>query len=149
MSHSFRSPCWFGQGLGCALALLCAAAQARAGVSVAITPSYQIIMTGTDFVVNVDITAAGSAFNGYELVIGYDPKALTLVPTAPTTLQQGCLMTGGCSTACGTTFHNFSVTADSITVTDVLLCNQVTVAGPGHLYQMRFHASFKDRKSVV
>ena len=86
------------------------------------------------------VTAAGTAFNGYELVLAYDPRVLTLLPTVPTTLQQGCLMTGGCSTACGNTFHRFAMTADSITVTDVLLCNQVSLTGPGHLYQLRFHS---------
>lgn len=131
----------FVNALTCAIAVLCTAAQARAGVTVAITPSFQVVPTGTDFSVNVDVTAAGSAFNGYELVIGYDPTVLTLLPTSPTTLQQGCLMTGGCSTACGSTFHNFSVTADSITVTDVMLCNQVALTGPGHVYQLRFHGS--------
>src|SRR5262249_9398739 len=78
--------------------------------------------------------------NGYEMTIGYDPRVLTLLPTNPTTNQQGCLMTGGCSLACGNTFHNFVAAGDSITVTDVLLCNQVALAGPGHVYQLRFHA---------
>src|SRR5262249_42296210 len=64
----------------------------------------------------------------------------TLLPANPTTNQQGCLMTGGCSLACGSTFHNFVVVSDSITVTDVLLCSQVALSGPGNIYQLRFHA---------
>ena len=125
---------------GCVLALLCAPACVRAAVSVALTPQFQIITPGTDFTAFVDITSAGTAFNGYELVLSYDPRVLTLLPTAPITAQQGCLMTGGCSTACGNTFHRFAVTSDSITVTDVLLCNQVSLTGPGRIYQLRFHS---------
>src|SRR5262249_33641317 len=55
--------------------------------------------------------------------------------------QQGCLMTGGCSASCGNTFHVFSAAGDSLSVSDVLLCNQVFLTGPGHLYKLRFHAS--------
>ena len=50
-------------------------------------------------------------------------------------------MTGGCSAACGSTFHLFSAAGDSLSVSDVLLCNQVFLTGPGHLYKLRFHAS--------
>jgi hypothetical protein len=50
-------------------------------------------------------------------------------------------MTGGCSAACGSTFHLFSAAADSASVSDVLLCDQVFLAGPGHLYKLRFHAT--------
>src|SRR6476646_1482896 len=78
----------------CVLIVAGAARSARAAVSVALTPPTQTVTPGTDFDVFVDVTAAGSAFNGYDLVLAFDPAALTLLPTSPTTLQQGCLMTG-------------------------------------------------------
>ncbi len=124
-------------------ACLCtlAAGSARAQITVALTPATQTVPPGTDFDVFVDVSAAGSAFNAFDIVVVYDPAALTLLPTAPTSLQQGCLMTGGCSAACGNTFHRFSAAADSIAVSDILLCNQVSLTGPGHLYKLRFRAS--------
>lgn len=121
------------------LALL--AAPAHAAVTVALTPANQTVTPGTDFDLFVDVTAAGSAFNGYDLTVEFDPAALTFVPLAPTTLQQGCLMTGSCSGACGNTFHQFAAAGDSLKVNNVLLCNMVSLTGPGRLYKFRFHAS--------
>jgi hypothetical protein len=89
----------------------------------------------------VDVTAAGSAFNGFDLVVSFDPAAVTLLPLAPTTSQQGCLMTGGCSAACGNTFHVFAAAGDSAAVSDVLLCDATALTGPGRIYHLRFHAS--------
>ena len=121
------------------LALLAAGA-ARADVSVGLTPATQSVAQGGDFDVFVDILSAGSAFNGFDLVVSYDPSAITLVPASPTTAQQGCLMTGGCSSACGNTFHVFNAAGDSIAVSDVLLCNGVSLTGPGRIYMLHFHA---------
>jgi len=136
-------------GLACRLAVLALAmaalaltsSGARAAISAGLTPASQTVPPGTDFDLFFDATAAGSAFNGFDLVVSYDPAALTFVPLAPTTLQQGCLMTGDCSAACGSTFHLFSAAADSMSVSDVLLCNQTFLTGPGHLYKLHFHAS--------
>ncbi len=124
----------------CVLALAAAAGAARAGVSAALTPATQSVQPGTDFDVFVDVSSAGSAFNGFDVVVSFDPGALTLLPTSPTTLQQGCLMTGTCSVACGNTFHVFNAAGDSIAVSDVLLCDGVALTGPGHVYHLRFHA---------
>ncbi len=131
------------RGLLTALGLGFAAAPgiAHAAIQVGLTPPIQNVAPGSDFDVFVDITSAGSAFNGFDMVVSFDPAALTLLPLAPTSAQQGCLMTGSCSAACGNTFHVFSAAADSISVSDVLLCNQVSLTGPGHLYKLRFHAS--------
>ena len=84
--------------------------------------------------------AAGSAFNGFDAVVSYDSTALTFVPLA-LPLQQGCLMTGGCSAACGNTFHVFTSAADSLSITVGLLCDQITLTGPGTVYKLRFTAS--------
>src|SRR5436190_11027987 len=123
------------------VALAGTASPARAAVSVGLTPASQSVTPGTDFDLFIDITVAGSSFNGFDAVVSFSPSALTLVPLAPTSLQQGCLMTGGCSAACGSTFHLFSAAGDSLSVSDVLLCDQIFLTGPGHLYKLRFHAS--------
>jgi hypothetical protein len=124
----------------CAL-LVGAVVPARAAVTTALTSASATVAPGADFDVFFDVTAAGSSFNGFDLVVGYDPAVLTLLPASPTTLQQGCLMTGGCSTACGNTFHRYAAAGDSVTVSNSLLCNQVVLSGPGHLYKLRFHAA--------
>jgi hypothetical protein len=124
------------------LALLCGlwAGSAHADVGAGLTPAAQFVAPGADFDVNLDITSAGAAFNGFAVVLSYDRAVLSLVPLVPSALQEGCLMTGGCSAACGTTFDQFASAGDSVTVSDVLFCNQVVVNGPGHLYKVRFHA---------
>ncbi len=114
---------------------------ARAGVGVALSPASATVAPGSEFTIEVVVPAAGSAFNGFDAVIAYDPAALTFLPESPTTLQQGCLMTGACSAACGNTFHRFSAAGDSVAVNDVLLCNQISLTGPGTIYRLRFLAS--------
>jgi len=125
----------------CALAWCATPARSEASVSLGLTPASQTVTPGTDFDLFVDVTAAGSSFNGFDAVVSFDPAALTFLPLSPTTSQQGCLMTGGCSASCGNTFHQFGAAGDSLSVSDVLLCNQVFLTGPGHLYKLRFHAS--------
>jgi hypothetical protein len=122
-------------------AIATGAPPARATVSTGLTPASQTVTPGTDFDVFFDALSAGAPFNGFDVVVSFDPAALTFVPLAPTSLQQGCQMTGGCSAACGSTFHLFSAAGDSLSVSDVLLCNQTFLTGPGHLYKLRFHAS--------
>ena len=129
-------------------ALVASAPIARAAVSAGLTPSSQMVTPGTDFDLFFDVTAAGSQFNGFDVVVSYNPAALTFLPLAPTSLQQGCLMTGGCSAACGNTFHLFSAAADSLSASDVLLCDQTFLTGPGHLYKLRFHASSTEAELV-
>lgn len=127
--------------VACALLLALAPLGAHAAITTALTSASSSVASGADFDVFFDVTAAGSSFNGFDLVVAYDPAVLTLLPTSPATLQQGCLMTGGCSTACGNTFHRFTVAGDSVSVSNSLLCNQVLLTGPGHLYKLRFHAA--------
>jgi len=132
-----------------AIAMCALARPAGARVDVALTPESQSVVPGSDFDVFVDVPQAGSSFNGFRMVLRYDPAALTLLPTAPTTAQQGCLMTGSCSPACGQTFHAFTATADSIVVSDILLCDGVALTGPGRLYHLRFHASAAPQATVI
>lgn len=115
-----------------------AAGGARAqGVTVALTPSGVEVAPGSTFTIEITLTGAGSAINGFDAVIGYDPAALTFLPTSPISLQQGTLFTG----ACGNTFHRFRAGASTDTLTSVLLCNGVSVTGPGQLYRLQFQAS--------
>ena len=124
----------------CAGMLAATARDAHAAINVGITPATATVQAGSEFDVFLDITSAGSAFNGFSVVLSYNPAVLTLLPTVPSSLQEGCLMTGGCSAACGNTFHEFIAAGDSIAVNDYLFCNQITLSAPGHLYRLRFRA---------
>jgi len=147
MANFARRTCTIAMAVAIAVALV--AAPARAAVTVALTPTNGTVTPGTDFDLFVDVTAAGSQFNGFEMVVEFDPSALTFVPLSPTTLQQGCLMTGSCSGACGNTFHQFAAAGDSLKVNNVLLCNMVSLTGPGRIYKLRFHASNTPQATIV
>lgn len=121
------------------VALVLSPVPARAQVQVWLTTASELLPTDTDFKVFVDM--AGAGFNGFSLVLSYDPGMLTLLPTAPTKQQEGCLMTGACSASCGQTYHQFTAAGDSIAVSDVLLCNLVSLSGPGTLYELRFRTA--------
>lgn len=124
------------------LALLAGARPSAAqGVHVGVTPATHTVNGNAEFVLDLTVTQAGSPFNGYDATVSFDPSALTFLPLAPTSLQQGCLMTGACSAACGNTFHQFSASGDSAAITDILLCNQISLTGPGQVYKLRFRAS--------
>ena len=106
------------------------------GVSVAVTgPSS--VTPDTDFDVAIQITGAGSSFNAFDAIVGYDPAALTLVPLSPLSLQEGTLFTAACSNE----FHRFRTGADRDTINLSMLCSSVSVTGPGQIYRLRFHAS--------
>lgn len=128
--------------LPCALLMLAATGPARAqGVHAGLAPASQFVSPGAGVDVEIDVTQAGSPFNGFEAVVAYDPAALTFVQASPVSLQQGCLMTGGCSAACGNTFHVFSAAADSLKANVGLLCDQTSLTGPGQIYKLHFTAS--------
>jgi hypothetical protein len=117
--------------------LMSAAIAGAQGVQVALTPAASEVAPGAVFDLDLRVTQAGSPFNGFDAVIGYDPAALTLIALSPTSLQQGTLMTD----ACGNTFHRFQQESGSATIADVLLCAGVSVTGPGQIYHLRFQAS--------
>ncbi len=107
------------------------------GVTVALTPNMVEVPAGALFDLDITVTEAGSAFNGFNAVIGFDPAAVTCVPRDPLSLQEGRLMRD----ACATRFHRFEQGADSDTIGDFLLCNGVSVTGPGQIYHLQFRAS--------
>jgi hypothetical protein len=122
------------------LASLLGAARARADVHAALIPAVQTVSLNTDFTLEIDVTPAGSAFNGFNAVVEYDTTAISFVGYSPVSLQEGCLMTGACSAACGSTFHRFTPAADSLSIRDFLLCDQIALTGPGQIYKLKFHA---------
>ncbi len=127
-----------------AAAALAATPAAAAGVTVALAPQQQVA-PGTEFDVYIQVTQAGAAFNGFEAVVAYDTTALTFVPLSPVSLQEGAYMTG----ACGSTFHVFAAHAGLDSITDVLLCKDVSLPGPGTLYRLHFRASTTVQRTIV
>jgi hypothetical protein len=107
------------------------------GVTAALLPTEQTVLPGAEFELAVQCTEAGVHFNGFRAVVSWDPAALTFVPLSPLSLQEGAYMKG----ACGSTFHRFQQGASTDTITDVLLCNDTFLTGPGQLYRLRFRAS--------
>ncbi len=119
------------------LALLAApwAGAAHAGVTVSLGPATQTVAPGAEFDVVVDVTA-GSAFNAFDLLVGYDPAVLTPVPLAPLSAQVGPLV----KNACALPFHRFHASAGTDTANYSMLCAGVSVNGPGTIYRLRFRA---------
>ena len=122
-----------------------AAPATRAAVTTALLPATQTVSTGAEFDLYITVTQAGSAFNGFDAVIGFDPAALTLLQLSPLAIQQGGLMTE----ACAGTFHRFTPGSDRATIADVLLCNGQSVTGPGQIYRLHFRASNTPQTTTV
>jgi len=119
-------------------------AQAQ-GVHAALMPANQTVAPGSEFDIEIAVTEAGSPFNGFEAVVSYNPAALTFLQASPVSLQRGCLMTGSCSAACGNTFHVFSAAGDSLKTNLGLLCDQISLTGPGQVYKLHFKASMTNQ----
>ena len=118
---------------------------ARAGDTTALLPAAQTVAPGAEFDLYVTVTPAGSAFNGFDAVIGFDPAALSLLQLAPLSLQEGALMTA----ACAGRFHHFTAGSDRATIADVLLCDGQSVTGPGPIYRLHFRASNTPQTTTV
>ena len=144
-----RATVWNGKArLGAiflTLALAAGVPPAHAGITVALEPETQTVVPGAEFDLVIAVTQSGSAFNGFDAVIGFDPAALTLVPLSPLSLQEGSLMTG----ACPSTFHRFTPGTDRVTIADVLLCDGQSVTGPGPIYRLRFRASNTPQSTTI
>jgi hypothetical protein len=119
------------------------------GVKVAVLPVLQSVAPGSEFNVEINVIQSGSGFDAFDAVVTYDPAALTYLPTTPVNLQEGCLMTGGCSGACGQTVNFVTPGADSIWVSDVLVCGGLSIAGPGELYHLKFRATATPQVTLV
>lgn len=138
MSNHRWSPMAIGLAGALAVTLCVPAGTALAqGVTAALSPAASTVPPGAEFDIELRITQAGSTFNGFDCRINYDPLALTFLPAAPTSLQQGTLFTD----ACGSFFHRFLYGAGADTINDVMLCAGTYVGGPGQLYKLHFRAS--------
>ncbi len=128
------------------LLLVCLAPAALAAVDLAILPSTVTVQPGEVFDVELTVTPAGSAFNGYDAVIGFDPTLLTFIQR-PQADQEGPLMTAACSNR----FHVFSVApaGDRLDLSHVLLCAGTSVTGPGVVYRLRFQAGPTDGTTAI
>lgn len=133
MSNMFRRS---GPALALAFALASAGA-ARAEVRLAVAPETLSVSPGATFTLELHVPVAGSPFNGYDAIVEYDPAVLTFLPTSPLSLQEGPAM----KNACGNTFHVFKAAGDSLSISHVLLCANASLAGPAHVYSLRFRAS--------
>lgn len=119
--------------------------RAAADVAVALTTASTTVAPGAEFDVGLVLPSASAAFNAFEAIVGHDPAALTLVPRSPLSLQEGSLLTA----ACGSRFHLFRSGLDRDTITCALLCNQVSVTGPGEIYRLRFRASTTPQTTTI
>src|SRR5580765_1145624 len=109
-------------------------AAGQPGVKVALLPTSQIVGPGQEFDVTIQVTRAGSPFNAFDAVIGWDPTAIQPVTLTPLSDQEGAYLTA----ACAKRFHVFTAAADYDSITDVLLCAGVSLTGPGEIYRLRF-----------
>jgi FtsP/CotA-like multicopper oxidase with cupredoxin domain len=118
---------------------------AQASVTIALQPATQTVAPGAEFDLSIVVTESGSAFNAFDAIVGYAPAALTLIQLSPVSLQEGTLMTS----ACANRFHQFRPGTDRDTITDVLLCNGVSLSGPGQIYRLRFRAAMTAQTTAV
>lgn len=120
-----------------AAATLLVAGACGASVTVAVSPETLTVAPGATFTLTLQVPAFGSAFNGYDAVVEYDPAKLEFLPTSPLTLQEGSSMRA----ACANTFFVFAAAGDSLNISHVLLCNGATLSGPAQLCVLKFRAS--------
>lgn len=118
--------------LSAALVLLGAASAAGqpAPFNAYLLPATSTIDVGDTAFVNFEVDATAQEFNGYEVVIQYDPTIVDFLPP----VIEGPLMLG----ACGNTFKVLSQTDSTLTYAHVILCAGVALNGPGVLSTYRF-----------
>jgi hypothetical protein len=117
--------------------LMAASMPASADVSVAIVPGSVAVEPGVEFEVRIEVTEAGSRFNAFDLIVGFDPAALTAVPMSPLSAQVGAAL----NSACPSVFNDFGSGNSGDTIGCALLCAGVSITGPGEIYRLRFRAS--------
>lgn len=94
------------------------------------------VAPGATFTVELRTLQPGDAFNAFDIGLLYDSRMLAFTPTSPLSTQRGALMVS----ACASTFHRFSAQPESLAITLVMLCSDVTVSGADALYKVRFTA---------
>ena len=128
-------------GMMCAgilCALLTTASPARAtGVQIAVAPETLQVAAGDTFTVQLRVPVAGSAFNGYNATIDFDPAVLKFLPQNQAA-QEGALLRDSCFSH--NVFYTFSSAADSLAALEIMLGNGCATTGPGTLLKLRFTA---------
>lgn len=127
-----------------ALAALLIPVQSLAGVTVALQGP-ATVPSGGYIVLDLNVTQSGSAFNGYDATVGWDPSKLTFVAMSPLRLQEGSLMTG----ACGSTYHYFQAHSTTVDIGHVIWCAGMSLTGPGQLYRLKFQATGSTGSTTV
>jgi len=126
----------------CLAAGVCSAAAlvapARAFTVAGATDTVTVASGGT-FTVDFVVRDPDLPFNAFDLSVHFDPSLLTNSPMSPTSLQRGALMVNACTL--NAPFHIFTPGPDSVVGTLVILCDGVSVTGPGVIYRLRFNAA--------
>ena len=125
---------------------LLAVPAAHADVSLAVLPAVVSVDKGETFDVELTVTPAGSAFNGYDAIVTFDSTVLSFIEQTGAA-QEGPLMTD----ACANTFHSFSVLpgGETLSISHVLLCAGTSVTGPGVVYRLRFQAGNQNTTTTI
>jgi len=124
----------------CLVAGLCPAlvTPARAFTVAGATDTVAVASGGT-FTVDFVVRDPDLPFNAFDLSVHFDPTRLTNSPMSPTSLQRGALMVNACTL--NAPFHIFTPGPDSVVGTLVILCDGVSVTGPGVIYRLQFNAA--------
>ena len=134
--------------LACLVALCATAGLSQAArFTVAGATDTVAVALGQTFTVDVVVREASPSFNAFDLDARFDPARLTNNPMSPLSAQRGALMTTACVT--GSPFHLFTSAPDSVVCTMVILCNGVSVTGPGTIYRLRFTAGNTDAYTAI
>jgi len=91
-----RRPAGAGLGRGHRADLPAAPAARADGVTAALLPDSGFVSPGSEFTLDLWVTAPGDSFNCYDAVIEYDPTVLTFLQTSPPSLQEGAYMKLAC-----------------------------------------------------
>lgn len=105
------------------------------------------VAPGQTFTVDLVVRTTSPPFNAFDLDVRFDAARLTNVPMSPLNLQRGALMTSACIT--NSPFHLFTPSPDSLVCTLVILCNGVSVTGPGTVYRVQFKAGASDAWTML
>jgi hypothetical protein len=106
-------------------------AQAVEEFNAYLLPDTSVVAQGATFDVSFEVDASAHSFNGYEVRIHWNPRTLSLV-----SVHEGSLMTDFCPNR----FTNLSQTDSTVTYTHVVLCNGLSLNGPGVLSRFTFIA---------
>ena len=118
------------------LALAPASAAWAATLHASLQPGAVTVNPGDIVTIELAVANDGVPFNAFDASVRFDPARLAFVTQVNSSIQRGELMTNACSN----TFHRFSAASDSLQITLSLLCNGVSVIGPGVVYRVQFQA---------